>query len=89
MVATLGPQGVIEIGESHDPRGEGYVLALEAIGITAAIPLLMVRPRHIDTHAQEMVIGMPQEDLFEGVGAKSAVGLHDRELLRGQLPGFQ
>ena len=35
-------QGVVDIGDAKDPRREGNLIALQSIGITSAVPTLVV-----------------------------------------------
>ena len=88
-VAALRRQRVVEVGERDDACREGDGRATEAVGVAAAVPPLVVRPRHLDAHSQELVGRMAFEHLGERVGAERAVPLHLAELLRGQLSGLQ
>jgi len=42
LVAALARQRVVSVGKRDDLRGDGDILALEAVGIALAVPALVV-----------------------------------------------
>ena len=42
LVAALARQRVVSVGERDDLRGDGDILALEAVGVALAVPALVV-----------------------------------------------
>ena len=90
LVAAAGDQRVEHVGHGHDAGGQGDVLTLEAAGVAPAVPLLVVVVGQVHglLEVARGALGdhvhRPGDDLAAGGG----VGLHDLELLVGQLAGL-
>ena len=69
------------IGDAHDLRLEGNLVAFEPVRISRTVDVLVMAPdaRH---HMFEL------RDVFHDRGAHRRVGLHDRVFLIGQRPRF-
>ena len=48
-----GAQGVVHVGDGHDPGGERDGLALQAVRVAPAVPPLMMVTRDLHGHLQE------------------------------------
>ena len=61
FVATLAAEGVVVVGEHDDAAGDGDLVALEAAGITRAIPVFVVGYSDVPGHFEEAGVGAFKE----------------------------
>ena len=89
LIYTTRTQCVINVRQRHDPRTHRYCVSGETVGITAAVPLLMVRPRdgnaHVDKSIPWIFLSYGSQCAFANYG----MGLHMLEFFRRQPGGLE
>ncbi len=86
LVHALADERVVHVGHRHQPRRDGNRIARQPQRVTAAVPLLLVAVGDFLGHAQERhPHAQPPLGVLDGVAAERGVGLHDLELLGGEL----
>ena len=86
LVAALGSQCIVDIAQRQDARCKGDTFSRQAVGVAAAVPLLMVRLGNFDTHLNEAVARMLRVHGPQCFRAEQRVGTHQFPFLVGQLP---
>ena len=89
LVAPIRCKRVVDVGQGKDARRQRYALSLETVGISAAVPFLMVGPGYINAHPQELIVRVSLLHRGERIGAQSAMLLHHGEFFLSQFSGFQ
>ena len=88
LVDAFGHERVEHVGHGHDARGERDARALDARGVSGAVPLLVVVVRHLGSFLEVVVVhGVARVllDFFKDVPALGGVALHDGEFFVGEL----
>ena len=87
LVAAVAGEGVVHIGQRHHLRGDGDLVPLQAIGIAAAVPPLVVPAADLVGGAHQRVVlrygHVPQQ-----LVADDGVALHDLKLFVGEFAGL-
>lgn len=73
--------------ERDDLRRNGDLVALESVGIAAAIPALVVPAADLVRRAHERVV-VRDGHVLQKLVARGGVGLHDREFFARELAGL-
>ena len=71
LVAALAAEGVVVVGEHDDAADDGDLVALEAAGITRAVPMFVVGYGDVPSHFEEAGVGA-----FEELGTAKGVAFH-------------
>jgi hypothetical protein len=87
LVAAPADQGIVDRGQRHQPAGQGDGLPGQPAGISAAVPALQMRQRHLLGHGEQFAgfaqLGLgPRQQLV----AARRVGFDDGELLGREPP---
>src|SRR5476651_2258439 len=76
-IRSRGGQRIINVGDAENPSGEGNLLAGETVGISVAVPPLVVVPDDRTYISREINV----RDEFQ---PRLRVALHDRPFLIGE-----
>ena len=79
---------VVEVGERHHSRRKRYGITLEALGISGAVPFLLVRIHDVHRAPEKLQVAECILRALEHVASDRGVRLHDRELIRRELALF-
>ena len=71
FVATLAAEGVVVVGEHDDAAGDGDLVAVEAAGITRAVPMFVVGYGDVPGHFEEAGVRA-----FKELGTAKGVAFH-------------
>ena len=88
LVHAHARERIVYVGHRDHLRGNGDVVALEAVGIALAVPTLVVPARDLVCVLQQGIAGMLTAQLKQHICAEGGVGLHDLELLGRQASGL-
>ena len=84
LVHAIAGQGVVDVDQCHDLRRYGNLLALQPIGVSAAVVALVMPAADVARSAHQGAVAVLHHAL-QHIGADGGVGLHDLELLGRQL----
>ena len=87
LVAALARQRVVDVGHCDDLRGDGDVLALQPVGVAAAVPPL-VMPTADGVGCPDKLGFLLERQLVQYVRTDGGVGLHDLEFILRQPTGL-
>ena len=87
LVAAIARERVVNIRERDDLCRNGDLVALEPVGIAAAVPALMMPAADLVRGAHERVV-LRERHIVEQPVALDRMGLHDLELLARELAGL-
>jgi hypothetical protein len=91
FIRTLGDQGIIDVGDRHNPAQEGNTFSVKAFGIARAVPFFMVSIRNFLSKLEETVAYPFAKFSLRRLDCVSATGrmlFHFLEFIIGQLAGF-
>ena len=87
LVAALARQRVVSVGKRDDLRGDGDILALEAVGVALAVPALMVPAADLKGVFDDRFILIDRQ-VGDDLRAQPRVLLDDVELTRRERGGL-
>ena len=87
LVAALARQRVVSVGKRDDLRGEGDILALEAVGVALAVPALVVPAADLKGVFDDRFILIDRQ-VGDDLRAQPRVLLDDVELTRRERGGL-
>jgi hypothetical protein len=90
LVDSMADQRVIDVRDRHQPRRDRDRVARQALGITRAVPFLLMRESDFLGDPQEIDIGAERSlGMFDRVPAQRRVRLHDLKFFGRELVRFQ
>ena len=87
LVDTLACQGIIDVSDGYDLRGDRDGIALEAVRVSATVPALVMPAADGVSHLDKGLI-LKGFQIFDHLCADQGVRLHDLEFFPGQLAGL-
>lgn len=88
LVHAHARQGIVHVGHRNHLCGNGNFVALKAIGITLAVPALVVPTRNLVRIFHKRIAGVMATQLTQHVGADRGMRLHNLELLGRKASGL-
>ena len=87
FVAALAGQGVVDIGQRHGLGTDGDVVALQPVGVAAAVVALVVPVADLTRGFDQRRV-LLERQLVQNLITDGGVGLHDLELFLRELAGL-
>lgn len=88
LVHANARQRIVHVGHRNHLCGDGDIVALKAVGITLAVPALVVSTRNLVRIFHKRIAGVMAAQLMQHVGADRGMRLHNLELLGREAPGL-
>ena len=87
LVDALACQGIVDVSDRYDLCGDRDGIALEAVGVSATVPALVMPAADGVSHLDKGLFPKGFQ-MFDHLRADQCVRLHDLEFFLGQLAGL-
>ena len=86
LVHAHARQRIVHVGHRNHLRGDGDIVALKAVGITLAVPTLVVPARNLVRIFHKRIAGVMAAQFEQHVGTDRGMRLHNLEFLGREAP---